>query len=344
MRKFVSKTVLKSDVFSQTHIGYWEGEEDSVVVHRIVTASPWWSRPLAWFLAKREIKALSLLKGVEGVPELYQTDANGIYRSWTEGTPLHLARPAHAGWFRQAHKILRDMRKKGVTHNDLAKPQNWLMTPEGDAAIIDFQLASRHNRFWDRDGKGKIARTMAYEDLRHMLKQKRSYAPELLTPIEKRILARKSFVSRLWLMTGKKVYNFITRKIFNWSDGEGTGDRISIEGEDIQAAIASRNDVDAMQLLTYALPSKGVGLYLFAETAASEAALRETLKHQNVDQVQICTKLPRDETGAVRKDVLHFVAQNQISELEAIFSVEPELEELMTPIVQNRKNLTDRRL
>ena len=161
---------------------------------------------------------------------------------------------------------------------------------------------------------------------------------------ELRILSRKSIPSRLWLATGKKVYNFITRNIFNWSDGEGTGDRISIEGEDIQASIASRNDVDAMQLLTYALPSKGVGLYLFAETEASEEALRETLKHQKVDQVQVCKTLPRDETGAVRKDVLHFVAQNQISELDAIFSVEPDLAELMAPIVANRKNLTDRRL
>ena len=78
-----------------------------------------------------------------------------------------------------------------------------------------------------------------------------------------------------------------------------------------------------MSLLTYALPSKGVGLYLFAETEASEEDLRETLKHQNVDQIQVCKTLPRDETGAVRKDVLHCVAQNQISELDSILRLSP---------------------
>ena len=45
------------------------------------------------------------------------------------------------GWL---HKLLREMRRAGVTHNDIAKPQNWLMTPEGRAAVIDFQLASVH--------------------------------------------------------------------------------------------------------------------------------------------------------------------------------------------------------
>ena len=42
--------------------------------------------------------------------------------------------------------LARQMRRAGVTHNDIAKPQNWLMTPDGRAAVIDFQLATVHRR------------------------------------------------------------------------------------------------------------------------------------------------------------------------------------------------------
>jgi len=46
----------------------------------------------------------------------------------------------------------------------------------------------------------------AYEDLRHLLKHKRSYARDALTPKERKILARKSLVASIWLATGKKVH------------------------------------------------------------------------------------------------------------------------------------------
>ena len=66
---------------------------------------------------------------------LHSVDRDGLYRSWTEGTPLHLARPADPAWYRDAHRLLREFRRRGITHNDLAKPQNWLMTPDGRAAV-----------------------------------------------------------------------------------------------------------------------------------------------------------------------------------------------------------------
>jgi len=139
---FCASTVLKRDVFSETQLGFFAGDPQTRVIRRIVTAAPWWSRPLAWLLARREIRSLGKLRGIKGVPQLIATDRHGLYRHWSEGTPLHLARPNHAEFYRSAHRILRHMRRLGVTHNDLAKPQNWLMTPQGEAAVIDFQLAS----------------------------------------------------------------------------------------------------------------------------------------------------------------------------------------------------------
>ena len=46
-----------------------------------------------------------------------------------------------------------------------------------------------------------------------------------LTARQRRILARPSLISRIWMATGKKVYLFVTRRIFRWRDREGAGDR-----------------------------------------------------------------------------------------------------------------------
>ncbi len=337
--EFVETAVFKRDVFSETRAGYFAGDPDTRIIRRVVSAAPWWSKPLAWILAKREIRGLKAVRGVEGVPQLLATDKDGLYRSWTEGTPLHLARPSDPKWYRTAHRILRDMRRLGVTHNDLAKPQNWPMTPEGEAAVIDFQLASVHRR------RGALYRMMAYEDFRHLIKQKRAFARHLMTPTEKRVLARRSLPSRIWLATGKKVYNFVTRGIFNWSDGEGTGDRIDNEGPAIRAALKSDPRVSDVALALYSLPAKGVGLYAFVETlSADEKSLRARLKGQKLELIQPVAHLPRRADGTVRDDILRLIAMNQMTELDELLAREPEMRGLVEALAAHRLNFTDRRV
>ncbi|MCY6379960.1 serine/threonine protein kinase [Hoeflea prorocentri] len=345
MAEFISDTVFKRDVFSETRAGHFADRPDVRVARRIVTASPLWSRPLAWFLARREIRALRAISGITGTPDIIEVDADGLFRSWTDGTPLHLARPHSPQWYRDARRLLRDMRRRGITHNDLAKPQNWLMLADGNAAVIDFQLASCHRR------KGRLYRIMAYEDLRHCLKQKRSFAPHLMTPTERRILARKSLPSRIWMATGKKIYNLITRGIFSWSDGEGTGDRIDREGPAILEAINADPTAKAAALALYPLPRKGVGIYAFIETSldnidlsALNAAIKTRDADAGIDLAQAVTALPRREDGTVRDDVLRLIAMNQITELDTLLAREPELAPVIRPIIDGRLNWTDRRI
>src|SRR5690606_20252902 len=132
--------------------------------------------------------------------------------------------------------------------------------PDRRAAVIDFQLTSVHRR------RGKLFRIMAREDLRHLLKQKRAYAPNLLTATERRMLAQKALPARLWMATAKPLYNFITRRLMNWSDGEGTEDRMTREGALVRATLLEDPAVQDVVLCTYALPARGVGLYGFVET------------------------------------------------------------------------------
>ncbi|WP_397542770.1 serine/threonine protein kinase [Roseovarius salis] len=334
--RFVPETVHKRDAFSETISGHLDGVADFPVVLRRIDGVPVYARPLAWALARREIRALRAVQGIEGCPVLVRVDGTGLLRSWTRGVPLQLARPDDPAWYRDARRLLREMRRAGVTHNDIAKPQNWLMTPTGRAAVIDFQLASVHRR------RGRMFRTMAREDLRHLLKQKRAFAPHLLTSAEKRMLARKALPARIWMATGKKLYNFVTRRLMNWSDGEGTEDRIERDGPALRAAWLADPRISDMALCTYAMPAKGVGLYAFVETDLTEPALRARAPEPKPDLIQPVAQLPRHPDGAPRMDALHLVATNRLDELEELQKSDPGLAAALKPVIAERLNLTDR--
>ncbi|EAQ03982.1 serine/threonine protein kinase [Pseudooceanicola batsensis HTCC2597] len=333
---FVPVTVLKRDAFSETISGHLADRPDRRVAFRKLEGLPWWSRPIARFLARREARALKAVQGIAGCPVLISADRRGIMRDWSEGTPLQLAQPAEAAFYRDARRLLREMRRRGVTHNDVAKPQNWLMTPEGRAAVIDFQLASVHRR------RGVLFRTMAREDLRHLLKQKRAYAPGLLTASQHRMLTRKSLPTRIWMATAKPIYNFVTRRLFDWSDGEGTEDRLEREGPRIAAALDARADVTGHYTCAFPLPGRGSGLYTFAETGTGPEALRPDLPAGVPEHLQCVPRLPRDAGGTIDAALLSLIAANRLDEVEARLQAEPELRPVADVVLAGRLNLTDR--
>jgi RIO-like serine/threonine protein kinase len=207
--------LLKSDVFGRVcRVG-------DVVVRDAHHARPW-ARRIALHLMHREYRALTRLGlggGIDGIPRALGLDTTQLTRSWIDGAPMQLAKPRDPAYFRAALRLLRRLHAANVIHNDLAKETNWLVTPEGRPALVDFQLAMTLKK------RGALARALGHDDLRHLLKHKRTYLPERLTAREKRILAKQSMVSRLWMASGKKVYLFITRRILRWRDREGAGDR-----------------------------------------------------------------------------------------------------------------------
>jgi RIO-like serine/threonine protein kinase len=210
-------TQLKSDVFGTVT------RFDDVVVRDAGWARPW-ARRLARHLLRREHRALTRLalgRGIEGIPHVLSIDGEKLTRQWIEGAPMHLARPRDPAYFRAATRLLRRLHAARVIHNDLAKETNWLVTPDGKPALVDFQLAMTLTH------RGALARALGHDDLRHLLKHKRSYLPERLTAREKRILATPSLAARLWMASGKQVYLFVTRRLLRWRDREGAGDRVS---------------------------------------------------------------------------------------------------------------------
>jgi len=212
--------LLKRDLFGVVErVRFGPQQPAAYAVRRNPEKSRWWTRPLAKWLAKRENRALAALPPMDAVPQLVRLDDGSLARSWQDGRPMHEARPADPAYFSAAFRLLCRLHRAGVVHNDLAKEANWLVREDGSPALIDFQLA------WAPRRRGALFRTLGREDLRHLLKHKRYYCADYLTTREKRILEKPAALSRYWMRLGKPVYLFVTRRLLNWRDREGAGDR-----------------------------------------------------------------------------------------------------------------------
>ena len=341
--RWTEGVLLKRDVFSTVERGRFRGDAGEVdAVLRRLDQVPWWSYIPARHLFGRERRALALARNLHVGPELLWAGRQALVRGFINGVALHLAKPhGDAGYFRSAKQALRKMHRAGICHNDLAKEQNWLRGNDGCAYVTDFQLAVCFK------SRGKLFRIAAYEDLRHLLKHKRSYAPEALTSSERKILARKSAVASIWLATGKKVYRAITRGLFNFTDREGGGRRLVNDAPVLLDLIRKNPDVRDTAIVAFADRRTGVGLYAFVEAdqPALEAQLRTELSEAKgpkpPEHIQVVQALPRDAAGKPRTEILQLVAMNQLDLIEPMITSDAD-RVFLKSILESRKNLRDR--
>ncbi len=207
---------LKRDLFGEVRL---QQIATGTCIVRDVSGAPVWTRWIARRLMQREARGLLAADGLAAVPELLRLERNSLHRSYVAGEPMQVARPCDRQYYRQALNLLRQLHRAGIVHNDLAKEPNWLVQADGSPALIDFQLSMHFSR------RNRLFRLLAREDLRHLLKHKRTYMPQNLTAGNRSILANPSSLARLWSAGGKPVYLFITRRILGWADREGTHER-----------------------------------------------------------------------------------------------------------------------
>ncbi len=341
--RWTEGVLLKRDVLSTVERGRFRmdtGDVDAVL--RRLDQVPWWSSIVALHLFARERRALVAARGLNVGPELLWTGRRALVRGFIDGVAMHIAKPAgDVAYFRSAKQLLRRLHRAGICHNDLAKEQNWLRSREGCAYVTDFQLAACFRT------RSRLFRIAAYEDLRHLLKLKRSYAPDALTPMERKILARKSFVASIWLATGKKVYRAITRGLFNFTDREGGGRRLVNDAPVLADLIRKNPEVRDTAIVAFPDRRTGVGLYAFVEAdqAALEAQLRGELavakSPKPPQHTQVVPALPRDGSGKPRTELLQLVAMNQLDLIDSM-TMSKNDRALLMEILQSRKNLRDR--
>ena len=341
--RWTEGVLLKRDVFSTVERGRFRtdaGEVDAVL--RRLDQVPWWSFVPARHLFARERRALALANDLRVGPQLLWAGRQALIRGFIDGVALHLAKPhGDAAYFRSAKQALRRLHRAGICHNDLAKEQNWLRGTDGCAYLTDFQLAACFKT------RSRLFRIAAYEDLRHLLKHKRSYAPEALTPAERKILARKSLVASIWLKTGKKVYRGVTRGLFNFTDREGGGRRLVNDAPVLAELIRRNPDVRDTAIVAFADRRTGVGLYAFVEADQTtlEAQLRNELAAAKgpkpPEHIQVVQALPRDAAGKPRTEILQLVAMNQLDLIEPMMKNDAD-RAFLRDILESRKNLRDR--
>jgi RIO-like serine/threonine protein kinase len=162
---------------------------------------------------------LRALAGVAGVPRLLRCGHGVLERTFIAGEPMQVARPRSRAYFASALRLLAAVHRRGVVHNDLAKEANWLCTPDGRAAIVDFQLAIVARR------RSRWFRSLARDDLRHLVKHKATYLPAALTLRERQLLARPSRLARVWRALVKPPYRWITRGWLGWPERTGAAER-----------------------------------------------------------------------------------------------------------------------
>lgn len=341
--RWSGQVVLKRDVFSTVERGRFttpDGEVEAVL--RRIDAVPWWAWPLAAHLFARERNALERIGALGIAPPLLFVGRDFLVRGFIEGVALHIARPhGDRSYFLSAKSALRKLHRAGICHNDLNKEQNWLRRPDGRASLTDFQLAMRFTR------RSRLFRIAAYEDLRHLLKHKRRYAPEALTPAERRVLARKSWITQIWMATGKKVYYWITRRLFRFIDREGGGSRLVQDAPKIATHLKMHPQVRDAAVVAFPDRRSGVGLYAFVEApGVSEHVLNEFIVADlgaatAPERLQVVDALPRDATRSVRNEILQLIAMNQIDSIDPLIASDAERTSIAR-IVADRRNLRDR--
>ena len=342
--RWTEGVLLKRDVFSTVERGRFRsdrGEVDAVL--RRLDQVPWWSFVLARHLFARERKALTLAKGLNVGPELLWAGERALMRGFIDGVALHLAKPqGDIAYFRSAKTALHRLHRAGICHNDLAKEQNWLRGTDGRAYLTDFQLSAQPRR------RGRFFRLAAYEDLRHYLKHKRSYVPEALTAIERRILARKTWLTLVWMATGKRVYIWVTRGLFRFTDREGGGPRLVTDAPHIAARLKGHPQVSDVVVLAFPDRRVGTGLYAFIEgkPGASEDDIHgymveSTGRTKAPERMQLVEALPRHADGSVRIEILQLIAMNQLDQLDMLIANENE-RRIVARIIADRRNLRDR--
>jgi hypothetical protein len=207
---------LKRDYLGTVRL---ESRGSGQVVTRTVDGVRSWLRPFARLLVRREAAALARLGEQHGVPRLLAVERDRLVRSYLPGQVMFVARPDTRTYFRAALRLVCQIHRHGIAHNDLAKEANWLRLSDGGAGIVDFQIASLFRR------RSRFFRLLAREDLRHLYKHKQHYLPHALTARQTKLLATPSFVARLWRALVKPLYRGFTRGVLGWSERRGPEER-----------------------------------------------------------------------------------------------------------------------
>lgn len=159
---------------------------------------PFFRRFVAPFLLNREERALRFLSGTQGVPQvLARVDRQALVIELIDGKPIdHFENgelPPEV--FERVQQIIDEVHARGVSHGDLKRRGNILVTPNHETFLIDF-AASVVGKRTLRPFVNWLQRQVSEVDDKCVPRLKMKAAPELLTDEDRHKLATPTSLER----------------------------------------------------------------------------------------------------------------------------------------------------
>ena len=147
------------------------------------------------------------------------------------------------------------------------------------------------------------------------------------------------------MATGKRVYYLVTRGLLNFTDREGGGPRLVNDAPVLTARLKEHPAVSDAAIVAFPDRRTGTGLYAFVEATSADDGMLiahlSSIAAKAPERLQIVERLPRQDDGSVRTDILQLIAMNQIDLLDPLLKGEEE-KHVVGRIVAGRQNLRDR--
>ena len=160
---------------------------------------PLFRRFIAPYLVRREVRALRVLQGTPGIPQIYgRIDRHAFALEYIEGTPLAEFKEGELApeVFARVQSVIDGIHQRGVAHGDLKRRSNLLLTPDGEVFLIDFAAAVIGRRPF-HPLLNSLQKQMAAIDDKSVPRLKKFTAPELLTDEDRAKLEHPTFLEKM---------------------------------------------------------------------------------------------------------------------------------------------------
>ena len=201
--------LLKGGRLATTELVRWRGRPAVRKRLRMRFRLPVLSAEVDRWLAHREMRQMRRAEGIPGVPRvLARLDRTTFVREYVPGVALPRAERPDRAFFDALMRIVVALHARGITHNDLHKEANVIVTPDGSPALLDFQLSLSFSR------DSALFRLLARFDRYHVLKNRRHRLAGGLTAAEEAFFRETAALRRLHRTLVKKPVNLLTRRFF----------------------------------------------------------------------------------------------------------------------------------
>ena len=210
-----SYTIIKTLKIDMFGIIYLATYQNQTVIIRDLNVENKWFKIAAKYLNYNEVRILRKINRLKSpnFSKLIESRPNCTIRSYISGTPINqYPKKLNEAFYKKAFELVHTLHRNGIVHNDLEKAENWIVMDNGEPAFIDFQLAKYFSK------KTFLFNLLKKIELRHIIKSKKRFCSSPLDESELKILNKRSLIHKFVRQYIKPFYNFITRKLFNYSD------------------------------------------------------------------------------------------------------------------------------